>query len=128
MRFAQLLVYESDGKLAEGLRALCEERGVWLRELRHEKACLSALRRDGAGVLILKVGRDLEREMSLVQRAAWLFPETAVIVVGDAEYPGLAALTWDLGAHFVLFRQHGLDMIKDIVSHLLPLRAAASDS
>jgi hypothetical protein len=128
MRLAQLLVYESDGKLAEGLRALSNERGVWLREVRQEKACLSALRRAAAGVLVLKVGRDLGREMALLQSAAWLFPETAVIVVGDADYPGLSALALDLGAHFVLFRQHPLEMLTDIVSHLLPAAPAAPDS
>ena len=118
MRSAQILVYEGDGKLAEGLRELCQERGARLREVREEKACLSALRR--GGVLILKVGRDLEREMALLQRAAWLFPQIPVIVVGDADYPGLAALAWDLGALFVLFRQHSVDMLRDLVAHLLP--------
>jgi len=128
MRVAQILVYESDGKIAAGLRDLSTERGAWLREVRQEKACLSALRRSGAGLLILKVGRDLEREMALLQRTTQLFPETAVVVVGDADYPGLAALAWDLGARFVLFRQHYLDMLKDIVSHLLPPQAAEQAS
>jgi hypothetical protein len=122
MRSAQILVYESDGKLAEGLRELSKARGVWLREVRQEKACLSALRR-GDGVLILKVGRDLEREMAILQRATWLFPRTPVVVVGDADYPGLAALAWDLGAHFVLFRQNALDMLTDLIAHLLPAQA-----
>jgi len=124
MRVAQILVYESDGKIAADLRDLSNERGACLREVRHEKACLSALRRSGAGLLILKLGRDLEREMSVLQRATQLFPEAAVVVVGEAGYPGLAALAWDLGARFVLFRQHSLDMLKDIVSHLLPTQAA----
>jgi DNA-binding NtrC family response regulator len=127
MRLAQVLIYESDGKIADGLRDFAEERGIRLRELRQEKACLSELRRTGAGLLILKVGRDLEREMTLLERVAVLFPDTAVVVVGDTDYPGLSALAWDLGGHFVLFRQQAIDMLRDIVAHLLPARSETAE-
>jgi DNA-binding NtrC family response regulator len=120
MRLAQVLVYEGDGKLAESLRDLSRERGLRLRELRRDSACLTALRRGGPGILILKVGRDLEREMTILERVANLFPAAPVIVVSDTDYPGLAALAWDLGAYFVLFPPQPLEMLTDIVSHLAP--------
>ncbi len=120
MQHTQVLVYESDGKLAAGLKELAQQLGFRLREIRQEKACLNLLRRGGPGVLVLKVGRDLERELRLLERAGWLFPESAVIVVGDSHYPGLAGLAWDLGARFVLFPPQPLELLPDLVRSFLP--------
>src|SRR5262245_27625225 len=100
MHQAQVLVYEMDGKLAESLRPLSAARGFRLRELRKIEACLSCLRRQGDGVLVLRLGRDLERELTLLERVLQEFPRTAAIVVGETANPALAALSWDLGAHF----------------------------
>ena len=120
MQHAQVLVLENDGKLAAGLRDLSVQLGFRLREIRQEKACLNLLRRGGAGVLVLKVGRDLERELRLLERATWLFPETAVIVVGESNYPGLAAVAWDLGASFVLFPPQPVELLPELVRSFLP--------
>jgi hypothetical protein len=51
----------------------------------------------------LKVGRDLERELGLLEQVTWLYPETVTIVVGDTENAALADLVWELGARLVLF-------------------------
>ena len=48
----------------------------------------------GVCVVLLKVGTDLLREMTLLERVTWFFPETAVIVVSDAANPALAGLIW----------------------------------
>jgi hypothetical protein len=120
MQHTQVLVYENDGKLSAGLKDLAQQHGFRLREIRQEKACLNLLRRAGPGVLVLKVGRDLEREVRLLERAGWWFPETAVIVVGDTAYPGLAGLAWDLGARFVLFPPQPLELLPEIVRSFLP--------
>jgi DNA-binding NtrC family response regulator len=122
MQHAQVVVFENDGKLAAGLSDLSAHQGFRLREVRQEKACLNLLRRAGPGVLVLKVGRDLERELRLLERATWLFPETAVIVVGDSHYPGLAALAWDLGARFVLFPPQPLELLPELVRSFLPVK------
>src|SRR5258708_14797888 len=103
MRHAQILVYESDGRLADLLRPRAEA-GRWgLRELRHLDACLGLMQRGGGTVLVLRVGRDLEQELGLVERAGRLFPDVPVVAVGDADHPALAGLLWDLGARCVLF-------------------------
>jgi DNA-binding NtrC family response regulator len=120
MHQAQVLVYEADGKLAESLRALSGERGFRLRELRKAEACLSCLRRHGDGVLVLRLGRDLERELSLLERVVQQFPQTAAIVVAETANPSLAALSWDLGAHFALFPPQPLELLPELVTRCLP--------
>jgi hypothetical protein len=119
MHSAQVLAYENDGKLTERLRPLSKERGFWLRQVRQHAACLQVLGRDAPDVLVLKLGRDLEREMSVLEQAGRLFPDTACIVVGDSDFPGLESLAWDLGARFVLFPPQPLDMLPELVAHML---------
>jgi hypothetical protein len=118
MRSAQILVYESDGQLAELLREPARERAWWLREVRHPASCLRLLR-GGAGVLVLKIGRDLTREMALLEQAAWLFPDTAAVVVGDGDNPALAGLAWDLGASYVLAPPQPRNHLAPVVAGLM---------
>jgi hypothetical protein len=120
MHHAQVVVFESDGKLAESLHDAGKEHGFWLREVRQEKACLNLLRRGGPGVLVLRVGRDLERELGLLERVTWLYPDTGSVVVGDTDYPALASLAWDLGARYVLFPPQPRELLTDIVVGLSP--------
>jgi DNA-binding NtrC family response regulator len=120
MRYAQVLVYETDGRLADSLRGWAHDRGVWLREVRQLSACLNLLRRGGAGVLVLKIGRDLGREIALLERVTWLLPETAIIVVCESEHPGLPALAWDLGAHYVFGTPPRIERLPEIIQGLLP--------
>jgi hypothetical protein len=103
MRHPQVLVYESDGRLAELLRRQGSLRAWSLREPRAMDSCLRLLRGDGPSVLIIKLGKDLVRELTLLERVTWLFPDTATVVVPNTEDPLLAGLAWDLGASFVLF-------------------------
>src|SRR5438105_2223442 len=114
MRCPQLLVYEGDGRLAAQLRPLAEERRWSLREPRQLAGCLGLLERGGPSVLVLKTGRDLERELTLLERVRLLCPETATVVVGDADHPGLAALAWDLGATCVLLPLSPRDNLPDL--------------
>ena len=106
MRYPQLLIYESDGRIGEMFRRQREQqksRRFALREPRGQESCLRLLRRSGPSALILKVGKDLVRELTLLERVTWQCPDTAVLVVGDTENVLLAELVWDLGASFVLF-------------------------
>ncbi|MBM4068636.1 MAG: hypothetical protein FJ271_06780 [Planctomycetes bacterium] len=119
MQLAQVLIYEKDGRLAESLRALSESRGIWVRELRQARACLDALARGGIGVLVLKIGRDLERELTLLQQAAWNFPDCRTVVVGDVDHPALADLAWDLGAAFVFMPPTPFNLLPEVVDRLL---------
>lgn len=120
MQHAQVLVYEKDGKLAESLRDLAKRRGIWVRELRQARACVESLARGGTGVLVLKVGRDLERELALLQHTSSSFPDCRTVVVGDVDHPSLADLAWDLGAAFVLLPPTPLELLPEVVDRILP--------
>jgi hypothetical protein len=111
----QVLVYEWDGRLAALLRATAEEKKWSLREPRQLQPCLRLLRRAGPGVLVIRAGRNLERELGLLERVAWLHPETATVLVGDSEHAVLAGLAWDLGAGYVLMPPQPRERLPDIV-------------
>jgi hypothetical protein len=119
MHHAQLIVYGVEGRLAELLGALAHERALWLREVRHVKTCLNLLRR-GAGVLVLRVGKNLDQEMILLEQVTHLFPNAKTIVVGPVDNPALAGLAWDLGAAYVLLPPQPIETIGEIVSGFLP--------
>jgi hypothetical protein len=119
MRRAQVVVYEADGRLADLLRATALKQRWWLREVRHADRTLELLRAGGPGVLVLKLGRDLERELGLLEKVGWHFPETAVVVMGDAANPALADLAWDLGARLVLLPPLPRAHLPEVVAGLL---------
>jgi DNA-binding NarL/FixJ family response regulator len=119
MHSQQVLVYEYDGRLTRLLHALVEAQRGWLREVHRPEACLSLLQRDSRTVLVLAVGRDLEREFNLLQQVTWLFPDTAVVVVSDTDHAALAALAWDLGARFVLMPPLPRERLVEIVQGLM---------
>jgi hypothetical protein len=73
-------------------------------------------------VLVVKVGSNLESELALVERAGWLAPEAATVVVGDADHPQLAALAWDLGAACVLLPPLGREHLPAVVAGLMEPR------
>jgi hypothetical protein len=135
MRYPQVLVYEHDGSLALLLRRLAEggedaRRPHWyVHEPRTPKACFQLLARGDPAVLVLKVGRDLESELALLERVSWLFPDAATVVVGEYENPVAATLAWDLGAAFVLAPPVLREMLPEIVVGLLqePKRSAPLD-
>jgi hypothetical protein len=119
MRYPQLLVYEGDGRLAAQLRPLAEEKRWSLREPRQPEACLRLLGRGRPQVLVVKTGRDLERELALLDRVRWLDPGTAAVVVCDSDHPGLAGLAWDLGAAYVLMPDAPRDSLPEVVLGLM---------
>ena len=119
MRHAQLITYGLDDDAAERLHAVVQSRGIGLRVTRHVTACLSVLRQGAAGVLVLRIGRDLEAEFSLLAQAALLFPRVAPVVWGDADLPRLAGLAWDLGARGVIMTAQEVDRLHDLIGRLL---------
>jgi DNA-binding NarL/FixJ family response regulator len=119
MRYPQLLVYEHEGLLANLVRRAELNRDWSLREPRRPEACLRLLRQGGPSILVLEAGRDVEREMTLLERVSWLYPETRTVVVGDAENAALAGLAWDLGAAFVLLPPLPRDLLLDVLRRLM---------
>jgi hypothetical protein len=121
MHYPQLLVYEGDGRLALLLRGMVEKQGLkWsVRESRQLQGCLRLLQRSGPGVLVLKVGRDLERELTLLERVKFLHPDTGVVLVGEAEYGALSGLAWDLGADYVFLAPYDPPLLVAVVAGLM---------
>jgi hypothetical protein len=119
MRHPQLIVYESDGRLAALLRPLAHSGGWALREPRQIEGCLRLLERGGPGVVVVKAGRDLEGELGLIDRARCRQPEVTVVVVGDADHARVAGLAWDLGAAYVHLPPQSRDGLLSIVAGLM---------
>jgi hypothetical protein len=114
-----LLIVEGDGRLAAQLRPLADQHKWALHEPRLPSSCLRLLRRGGPAVLVIKAGRDLERELGLLERAARLFPEAATVFVGDVDHPALGGLAWDLGANCVLSPPQQRELLSDVVVGLM---------
>lgn len=127
MRYPQILVCEHDGRLAEVLRRQMEavlwqqgDRPGWLlREPRLPQSCLRLLAQGGPAVLVIKMGRDLPRELALLDRVTEQMPDTKVVLVGDDADPVLASLAWDLGASYVLMPPQPRDLLAEVVSGLM---------
>jgi DNA-binding NtrC family response regulator len=118
MRQRHVLVYEADGRLAEALREVVQTHGWRLSEVRHARGCLSLLAQ-GDGVLVLRVGQDLVRELTLLDQVTWLHPDTAVIVVCDADTTAVAQLACDLEARFVMHPPQFREMLAEVVAGFL---------
>ena len=119
MRRSQVVVYESDGRLTALLSERAAAHGWWLREVHHAGACLRLLQKGGGGVLVLRTGRDLERELVLLERVTRLVPDALTMVVGDADNAALAALAWDLGARYVLLPPQPRELLPELVEALM---------
>jgi DNA-binding response OmpR family regulator len=119
MRHAQVIVCEPDLRLGDLLRECTAKHGWRLRHVRDASSVVGLLRGGAASVVVLKTGRDLEREFATLERISRLFPETATVVVGDADHPALAALAWDLGARYVLFAPLPRELLPEIVTFLM---------
>ncbi|HYV34798.1 MAG TPA: hypothetical protein VE988_03780 [Gemmataceae bacterium] len=123
MRQRQVLVCESDGRLAETLRPVVQAQGWRIQEVRHPRVCLGLLPEGGESVFVLRAGRDLQREMTLLEQVTWLFPQTATVVVCDADNVALVQLAWDLGARFVLHPPQIRELLPEVVAGFLGAKA-----
>ena len=119
MRLPQIVVYEKDGRLKLQLEALAERRRWALREARQTDTCLRLLARGGPAVLVVRAGRDLERETALLERATWLYPDAPAVLVMDGDRPDAAGVAWDLGAAYVLSSPQPRERLAEIVAGLI---------
>jgi hypothetical protein len=119
VQLKQVLAYGVEGRLAELLREIAQPRGVWLRDVARPATCVNLLRKAGQSLLVLKLGRDLEEELSLLAQVSSLFPETVTVAIGATEHPQLAALAWDLGARYVLFPPQPVDKLVEVLKTAL---------
>src|SRR6516164_3030621 len=119
MRVPQVVVYESDGRIAALLRPLTVDHGWLLREPRRLETCLRLVSRGGPAILVIKLGRHLEREFALQERARRSSPRTPIVLVADSDHPWLAGLGWDLGAKMVLSPPFQREALLEIVPALM---------
>jgi hypothetical protein len=119
MRHPQMLVYETDRRLAGALRPVAEKNKWLLREPRQLSACLRLFDRGGPGVLVLRLSRDLERELAMLEQVSWLHPDAAVVLVVDSDQAALTTLAWDLGVSWVLSPPHTRERLAEIVTGLM---------
>jgi hypothetical protein len=128
MLHPQIIVHERDGRLAAQLKPLAESERWALREPRQAEPLWRALTQGGPTVLVVKVGRDPDRELALLERVGWQLPDVATVAVGDAtdDADALAGLAWDLGADLALFPPLSRDLLPDAVAGLM--RRAARDA
>jgi hypothetical protein len=134
MRHPQVVIYESDGRLAALLRDVARDRHWTLHEPRQPEGCLRLLRRGDHAVLVLRLGQDavdseraLVRELSLLERVTRLCPDAATVVVGEADHAELAAQCWDLGAAYVLFPPRPRDWLPEILAGFLEQGAVPTE-
>jgi hypothetical protein len=140
MRHPQVLVWETDGRLAGQLAGLWDEHRWALREPRKHDACLRLLRDGGPSVLVVRVGSDLPDELGLIETVHRVLPSVPVVAVGDpadavltgevpwevGTDPVLAGLLYDLGAAFVLFPPLPRDLLHEVVVGLMRSATAAT--
>ena len=119
MKLPLLLVWEHDGRLASLLRPFAEVHRWSLREPRRAADVLEALPAARPGVLVVRVGRDLEEEFGLIDRVTWLHPEADVVAVVDVDASRLEGLAWDLGVRYVLTPPRQRDDLPEIVVGLM---------
>jgi hypothetical protein len=119
MHQTQIVTYGVEGVLAERLRDLAQTRRCWLRETNQLAACQNLLQSSPPSVFIVRLGRDLERELTLLERVHASLPATATIVIGEADNPVLAGLVWELGATFALFPPTPVEVVTEVVVRIL---------
>ncbi len=118
MHQTQILTFGIEGVLAERLRELAQTQRVWLRETSQFAACQNLLQ-SAPSVFVLRLGRDITRELALVEQVHACLPRTATIVIGEADNPVLAWLAWELGATLALFPPTPVERITEALMSML---------
>jgi hypothetical protein len=121
MRFPQVVIYETDGRLAHVLAGLIAEKRWILRESRQPDSCLRILRANVPSVLVLAITVDSDSQLELLDQAVRSCLEVRIIAVCAGNVlPSLPGIAWDLGADFVLSPPMPLTHLPEIVSYLMP--------
>lgn len=122
MKLPQVVVYETDGWLAEQVRRLATENSWLVRESRQAEQCVAFLREQRPAVLLLKLDKDLVEGLTLLTHVVEQAPECPVILVLDVKMDGaaqrvqLSTLAFDLGARYVLYPPLQQPVIEDLVA------------
>jgi hypothetical protein len=115
----QVVTLGAAGILLERLREFALARHIFLRETSQLSACRDLLQSARPAAFVLVLGRDLERELALLELAHACLPGTSIIVVGEADNPALAGLAWELGAMCALFPPTPMEKITEVLEAIL---------
>jgi DNA-binding response OmpR family regulator len=119
MKRARIIIVESDGRLADRLQALADERQWTLREVTKPERCLRLLERGTKTIVVIRLGETPTAELALLTRIHEL-PHVRTVAVGSHENADVInGLAWDLGADFTLCPPMAMDLLPKIVAGLL---------
>jgi hypothetical protein len=110
---------DGDQRLSGQLEPVAEAARWRVRKPRDQAECFEALSGGGPSVLVIRLGRNLETELAVLDHVCWLYPDTATVVVGDADQDALAGIARDLGARFVLFPPLSRELLPGVVAGLM---------
>jgi hypothetical protein len=119
MRYPQLVIHEPDGALARALREFAEQKRWVVRQPKRVDSCIRLLASGQPCVLVLRAGRDMMREMTLLERSCWLCPETPVVVVSEPENIPLNGLAWHLGVSCIVAPKQTPELLPAVVAGLM---------
>ena len=119
MHQTQIVTYKIDGAIAVRLRELAQARRFWLRETSQLDACRNLVQTTAPAILVLVLGGDLERELTLLEQVHASMPGTSIVALGEVDNPVLAGLAWDLGAKFVFFPPTSAHAVNEVIGRLL---------
>ena len=119
MKHPIIVVFETDETLMHTLESLAEQRHWLLRESRQGPACLAVLKSSAPACLIVKLGRNLARELTVVDQTHAALPNVPIVVVTGSEDPALTALILDLGASYVLHPPTPRQRLVEVVESLM---------
>ncbi len=120
MKHPQVVVFESDGRLAGQLHAMVTERRWVLRESRRAEPCLKLLCEGGPAVFVVRLEEPPGAELSLLARVAGQIPGVRTVAVGGITNATLlAGLACDLGVDFALVPPLSSETLPDIVAGLM---------
>lgn len=131
MRHPQIVVFESDGTLARMLEPITRKELRWiLREPRQAPAAIELLRSNSPAVLVLKVGRNLVRELTFLDEIHSELSDVPIVVVNDAEDVTLMSIALELGATFVVQPPQSRQILGKVVESLMTrtIQRLVSDS
>lgn len=118
MKHPAIIVFEADPALASALRETASRRRWMLREVQQIPACLAMLDVAGPACLVVKLGRDLPRELAFVDQVNTLFPDVPIVVSAVSDEPDLIALIMNLGVRFVHHPPAQRERIVEVVESL----------
>jgi DNA-binding NtrC family response regulator len=120
MKRPQVIVVESDDRLASQLTGPIGEKHWRLRATRRAERCMKFLVQDRPTVVVVRLGEPPGAELGWLSRVAGRLPGVRTVAIGGAANAAVVAgVVWDLDIDFALFPPLALDLLPEIVIGLM---------